>query len=169
MLFTRIRPFFVVFSTLLLSNFWTSRGHRCRPSPPPCTCLQFLSRIGSAIALLVDNSSSVANSSSRASASQFVHKKKFLRIYTSMHSGGLELTKLIYYTWLEANRYATGATCCYTRPTRRWLGENMNQVNYFPWPKGQNERCCCKTRLLLSIEHSSSRCHCFMCGSAVDQ
>ena len=30
------------------------------------------------------------------SASQFVHKKKSLRIYTSMHSGGLELTKLTY-------------------------------------------------------------------------
>ena len=29
-------------------------------------------------------------------ASQFVHKKKSLRIYTSMHSGGLELTKLTY-------------------------------------------------------------------------
>ena len=28
------------------------------------------------------------------SASQFVHKKKSLRIYTSMLSGGLELTKL---------------------------------------------------------------------------
>ena len=31
------------------------------------------------------------------SASQFVHKKKSLRIYTSMHSGGLELTKLTLY------------------------------------------------------------------------
>ena len=29
-------------------------------------------------------------------ASQFVHKKKSLRICTSMHSGGLELTKLTY-------------------------------------------------------------------------
>ena len=29
------------------------------------------------------------------SASQFVHKKKSQRIYTSMHSAGLELTKLI--------------------------------------------------------------------------
>ena len=36
------------------------------------------------------------------SASQFVHKKKSLRIYTSMHSGGLELTKLTY-TRLEDN------------------------------------------------------------------
>ena len=30
------------------------------------------------------------------SASQFVHKKKSPRIYTSMHAGGFELTKLTY-------------------------------------------------------------------------
>ena len=36
------------------------------------------------------------------SASQFVHKKKPQRIYTSMHSAGLELTKLTY-TRLEDN------------------------------------------------------------------
>ena len=36
------------------------------------------------------------------SASQFVHKKKSPRIYTSMHSVGLELTKLTY-TRLEDN------------------------------------------------------------------
>ena len=37
------------------------------------------------------------------SASQFVHKKKSQRIYTSMHSAGLELTKLTYRTRLEDN------------------------------------------------------------------
>ena len=36
------------------------------------------------------------------SASQFVHKTKSQRIYTSMHSAGLELTKLTY-TRLEDN------------------------------------------------------------------
>ena len=36
------------------------------------------------------------------SANQFVHKKKPQRIYTSMHSAGLELTKLTY-TRLEDN------------------------------------------------------------------
>ena len=36
------------------------------------------------------------------SASQFVHKKKSQRIYTSMHSAGLQLTKLTY-TRLEDN------------------------------------------------------------------
>ena len=37
------------------------------------------------------------------SASQLVHKKKSQRIYTSIHSAGLELTKLTY-TRLEVNR-----------------------------------------------------------------
>ena len=37
------------------------------------------------------------------SASQFAHKKKSQRIYTSMPSAGLELTKLTYYTRLEGN------------------------------------------------------------------
>ena len=36
------------------------------------------------------------------SASQFVHKKQSTRIYTSMHSAGLELTKLTF-TRLEVN------------------------------------------------------------------
>ena len=35
------------------------------------------------------------------SASQFVRKKRSLRIYTSMHSAGLELAKLTYNTRLE--------------------------------------------------------------------
>ena len=41
------------------------------------------------------------------SASQFVRKKKSLRIYTSMHSGGFELTKLTS-TRLEDTLGATG-------------------------------------------------------------
>ena len=44
-------------------------------------------------------------------ASQFVHKKKSLRICTSMHSGGLELTKLtIGIASTRTTCYATGAT-----------------------------------------------------------
>ena len=39
------RPTYLFFCTLLLSSFWTSRGHRCRPSSPG-SCLRFLSRIG---------------------------------------------------------------------------------------------------------------------------
>ena len=38
--------FFFFFHTHLLSSFWTSRGHRCRPFSPPGSCLRFLSRIG---------------------------------------------------------------------------------------------------------------------------
>ena len=60
------------------------------------------------------------------SPSQFVHKKKFQRIYTSMHSAGLELTKLTYsrlednlirhrgdrsiYMWSTENCWATEKT-----------------------------------------------------------
>ena len=80
----------IFFGTLLLSSFWrTSRGHRCRPFFPPGSGLQFLSRIGfTNPALLVDFSSSVANSRSRAFRSQFVHKKKSPRIYSSIYALG---------------------------------------------------------------------------------
>ena len=48
------------------------------------------------------------------SASQFVHKKKSQRIYTSIHSAGLELTKLTY-TRLEDNliRHRGDRLLCY--------------------------------------------------------
>ena len=52
--------------------------------------------------MLVGSSSSAANSRLALSASQLVPKKKSQRIYTSMHSAGLELTKLTY-TTLENN------------------------------------------------------------------
>ena len=58
--------FFFSFLTLLLSSFWTSRGHRCRPFPPPVLAFNFYRAKGSAIPLLDDFSSSVANSRSRA-------------------------------------------------------------------------------------------------------
>ena len=48
------------------------------------------------------------------SASQFVHKKKSQRIYTSMHSAGLELTKLTY-TRLEDNLIRHRGDRCYVR------------------------------------------------------
>ena len=70
---------------------------------PPGSCLQFLSRIGFSnptarrlfIRVLLTHALAL-------SASQFVHKKKSQRIYTSMHSAGLELTTLTY-TRLEDN------------------------------------------------------------------
>ena len=48
--------------------------------------------------LPVDFPSSVLSHALALSASQFVRKKKSPRIYTSMHSGGFELTKLTYST-----------------------------------------------------------------------
>ena len=51
------------------------------------------------------------------SASQFVHKKKPLRISTSMHSAGLELTKLTY-TRLEDNLIRHRGDRCGTLRTR---------------------------------------------------
>ena len=56
---------FVVY-TLLLSSFWTSRGHRCRPFSPHVLAFNFYRAEGSAIPLLVDFSSSVAHSRPRA-------------------------------------------------------------------------------------------------------
>ena len=52
------------------------------------------------------------------SASQFVHKKKSQRIYTSMYSAGLELTKLTY-TRLEDNliRHRGDRLYIYSRTT----------------------------------------------------
>ena len=44
------------------------------------------------------------------SASEFVNKKKSPRIYTSMHSGGFELRKLICTRLEDTTSYATGAT-----------------------------------------------------------
>ena len=53
------RFFFLVFDfcTLLLSSFWTSRGHRCRPFPAPVLAFYFYRAQGSAIPLLGDFSS----------------------------------------------------------------------------------------------------------------
>ena len=81
----------------LISSFWTSRGHRCRPFFPSVLAFNFLSRIGfsnpTARRFLVECCYLML---SRFPTSQFVHKKKSPRIYTSMHSGGFELTKLTY-------------------------------------------------------------------------
>ena len=55
------------------------------------------------------------------SASQFVHKKKSPRIYTSMYSMGLELTKLTY-TRLEDNLTRHRGDRCCIRP-REYLKE----------------------------------------------
>ena len=71
---------------------------------PAGSCLQFLSRIGfsnpTARRIFIE---CLLTHALVLSPSQFVHKRKSLRIYTRrMHSGGFELTKLIY-TRLEGN------------------------------------------------------------------
>ena len=91
---SEVPKFFFFFHTHLLCSFGTSRGHRCRPFSPPGSCLQFLSRIGfsnpTACRFFIECCLLAL------SASQFVHKKNSPRIYTSIHSGGFELTKLTY-------------------------------------------------------------------------
>ena len=49
------------------------------------------------------------------SASQFVHEKTSLRMYTSMHPGGLELTKLTYIAGTRITCYSTGACIVKTK------------------------------------------------------
>ena len=92
-----------IFSTLSLSSFWTSRGHRCHLFSSPVLAFNFYR----AHRVQQSHCSSIAHRmllthALALSASQFVHKKKSPRIYTSMHSAGLELTKLTY-TRLEDN------------------------------------------------------------------
>ena len=66
--------------------------------PPPGSCLQFLSRIGFSNDYPIHCSSIfhrvLLTHAIALPAGQFVHKKKSQRIYTSMHSAGLVLTKL---------------------------------------------------------------------------
>ena len=98
-----VRTVFFFFCTLLLSSFWTSRGHRCRPFLSP----RFLPSICIAHRVQQSHCSSIFHRvllthALALSASQFVHKKKSRRIYTSMHSGGFAFTKLTY-TRLEDN------------------------------------------------------------------
>ena len=89
---------FFFFHTHSLSSFWTSCGHRCRSFFPwfspsvfithrvqQSDCSPIFHRVLLTQALVVP-------------ASQFVHKKTSPRIYTRMHSGGFELTKLTYYS-----------------------------------------------------------------------
>ena len=93
---------YLFFLALLLSSFWTSRGTGVVPSPP-----RFLPSIYIAHRVQQSHCSSIfhrvlLSHALALSASQFVHEKRSQRIYTSMHSAGLELTKLTY-TRLEDN------------------------------------------------------------------
>ena len=64
---------------------------------PPGSCLQYLSRkrVQQSHCLSIFHRALLSRALA-LSASQFVHKKKSQRIYTSMHLAGLEHTKLTY-------------------------------------------------------------------------
>ena len=85
--------YFNTFTFQLLDKPW-SQGLSLLP---PGSCLQFLSRIGfsSPTARRFFHRMLLTHPLA-LSASQFVHKKKSQRIYNSMPSAGLELTKLTY-------------------------------------------------------------------------
>ena len=69
---------------------------------PPVLAFNLCLAWGLAIPLLVDFHRVLLTHALALPSSQIVHTKKSLRFYTSMHSGGLELTKLTY-TRLEDN------------------------------------------------------------------
>ena len=100
---TSIYPTYFYLDTHLLSSFWTSRGHRCRPFFPPVLAFNFCRahRVQQSHCSWIFHRV-LPTHALALSASQFVHKKKSPRIYTSIHSGGFELTKLTY-TRLEDN------------------------------------------------------------------
>ena len=84
---------FLFFSTLV-SSFWTSRGHRRRFVSHSALVFIFLSHI----VVQQSHCSSIfyRELPTRAFALSASHFKKSPRIYTSVHLGGLELTKLTY-------------------------------------------------------------------------
>ena len=97
-----ICTFFFFFSHFYFSASGQAVVTGVVPSSPG-SCLQLLSRIGFSISHCSSIFHRVLLTHALAlSASQFVNKKKSPRIYTSMHSGGFELTKLIY-TRLQDN------------------------------------------------------------------
>ena len=64
---SRMNIFVLFFSShFLISSFWTSRGHRCRPFSPPVLAFICIALRVQQSPLLVDFLSSVANSRSRA-------------------------------------------------------------------------------------------------------
>ena len=102
------RTFLGFFSHLVLSRFWTSRGHRCRPFLPPGSCLQFLSRIWSSkssptarrffieCCLLTPSRFPQVNLCTRKSPHEF------MRVCTRV---GFELTKLLFFCLFHSHTY----------------------------------------------------------------
>jgi len=79
------------------------------PSPPPVRAFRFYRAQGSAFPLLVDFHRMYLTHALPHSANQFVHKKPSLLVYTSIHSGGLELTQFHLYIYISGTRIT-----CYT-------------------------------------------------------
>ena len=89
------------FTSQLLDKPWSQVSSLL----PPNSCLLFLShiiRFSNPTARRFFHRVLLLTHALALSAIRFVHKKKSQRIYTSMHSAGLELTKLTY-TRLEDN------------------------------------------------------------------
>ena len=86
--------------------FWASRGHRCRAFFPPVLAFNGYRALGSAIPLLVDFSSSVANSRSRAFRKSICTQEKVpTNLYEYLYAlRGIRIHETdLYYTRLEDN------------------------------------------------------------------
>ena len=94
--------FYFILHVLVVASFWISGCYGCRPFSPQVLACNFYRAWGSAIPLPDHFSSIVTDSRSRASCKSILHKKMSLRMYASVHSGELVLTKLTY-TRLEDN------------------------------------------------------------------
>ena len=93
---------FFFFLTPLLSSFWTSRDKGVVPSSPRLLPSIFIARRVQQSHCWSIFHRMLLTHALALSASQFEYKKMSQRIYASMHSAGLELTKLTY-TGLEDN------------------------------------------------------------------
>ena len=119
------------FRTILLSSFWISRVIGVVPSPP-----RFLPSIFIAHRVQQSHCSWIFHRvllthALALSASQFVHKKKSQRIHTSMHSAGLELTKLTY-TRLEDNLIRHRGDRCYRGTSVPRCAKRLHRQ--YSWP-----------------------------------
>ena len=112
-------PFFLFFFHAPTFQFWTSRGYRCRPFFPPVLAFNFIAhRVQQSHCSSISRRELLTHALA-LSASQFVHKKKSHRNYTSMHSAGLEVTKLTY-TRLQDNLIPGTPPGRYTMRLQQW-------------------------------------------------
>ena len=81
------------YCTLLLSNFWTNRGHRCPLFSPPVLAFNFITnRVQQSHFSSISNRVLFLTHAVALSASQLGSQAKVpRRIYTSLSPGALEL------------------------------------------------------------------------------